>query len=123
MKNIILISTLVLTSLSISFANTTPEEKTTLLESSSINVSVDTKNLDLFSIATLTKDNNNLDFETKQEVQFVQVYNDQGIIEFQLPVSSKKIRINKNLFTSGEYKLGFKVEGHNGLYMAQVSLK
>ncbi len=93
-----------------------------LLNSEMISVSIDDSEITTFVSATMTPDNNNFEFKTNKEIRFVQIYDADGLISFQLTVDSKKVRINKNLFDKGDYKLGFKVEGDEKLHYANVNL-
>ena len=65
----------------------------------------------------------NLEFITDQDISVIQIYNEQGVLEFQLPVMSKNVKINKNLFVQGEYKLGFLLEGNAEVQFTQVNIK
>lgn len=122
MKQFILISAFFLSLVQVSFGSNNPE-KVTIIESQEVTVSIDKVSNDLFTMSSVSEDGANFNFITKEEVQFVQIFNSTGMIEFQLPVDSKKIRINKNLFSTGKYTLGFKIDGQDALYKADVLMK
>jgi len=65
----------------------------------------------------------NLEFVTDQDISVIQIYNEDGVLEFQLPVMSKNVKINKNLFEQGEYKLGFLLKGNTEVQFTQVNIK
>ena len=44
-------------------------------------------------------------------------------MEFQLPVMSNNVQINKNLFGQGQYKLGFILEGQSEIHFTDVTIK
>ena len=64
-----------------------------------------------FMPAYFNEETNALHFEAHTNVQFVQVYNESGKLEYQLPVMSNKLRMNKNMFSKGDYKFTFLFEG------------
>jgi len=122
MKNLILIFVLVLSSVAVSSANNTnPESSIVVLNSETLTVT--TADSDLISLASFNANESSLDFETYQNVTFVQIFNAAGELEFQLPVSSDKVRIHKNLFETGNYKLGFVLENTTTLKFAEVNIK
>ncbi len=108
MKLITLISICLLSS-SVIFGSNTP---TTEIEKHELFLFAD------FNVATST-----LDFETKEDVDFVQIYTMSGDLIFQLPVMSSQLSIKKNLFDKGEYKLGFVVNGQPEVIMTKVTIK
>lgn len=123
MKNLILLPIFLLTISTLSFGNTTPEESIKILDVEEVSITVEKSFEDLFQVAELTKDLSSLKFITNENVQFVQIYNQDGIVEFQLPVDSQNVRINKSFFESGKYKLGFKIDNISDLYFAEVKMK
>jgi len=123
MKKLILIPIILFFISSVSFGNITPENEVILLETSTMTVSVDKKIEGLFEVASISEDQNNLDFITTQQVEFIKIFNDKGELEFQLPVSSKKVRVSSNLFQGGKYELGFVVKGHKDIQYVDIQLK
>lgn len=117
-KLITIIATLTIT-FSAAFANTTPE---TLISTSSIEV-VSVDNLDFFAGAAYDAASDNLTFDTNDNISVIQIFNAEGQLEFQLPVMSNKVKINKNLFSKGTCNLGFILEGQSELHFTQVTIK
>ena len=103
MKNLITILTITTLTISAAFASTTPE---VLISSADIEV-VNVENLDIFTMASFDTASENLVFDTKSEMSVVQIFDPAGNMLFQLPVMSDNVQINKNLFESGTFKLGF----------------
>jgi pyruvate/2-oxoglutarate dehydrogenase complex dihydrolipoamide dehydrogenase (E3) component len=122
MKNLILIPMFLFTFLTLALANNDTGNPVTLLNGESMTISIEDTEISTFISAEMTADNNNFEFETNKEIKFVQIYGTDGKISFQLSVGSKKVRINKNLFDKGDYKLGFRVEGDSQLHYANVNL-
>jgi len=121
MKNFILIFALVLTTISVSSANNNPDSKVTLIETAEYAVTFGDS--DLISLASFNVNESSFDFETNEEIGFIQIFDGEGNLEFQLPVSSNKIRINKNLFNTGQSKLGFLLKESGDIQFAEVSIK
>lgn len=123
MKKLIFIPIVLLFISSVSFGNIIPESHIILLETSTMTVSVDKKIEGLFEVASISEDQNNLDFITTLEVEFIKIFNSKGELEFQLPVSSTKVRVSSNLFDGGKYELGFVVKGKKDIQYVDVQLK
>jgi len=62
-----------------------------------------------------------MEFEDKLEV--IHLFNEQGEVEMFFPVSSNKVNLGLSLFESGQYKMGFTIEGMNGIQFADISVK
>lgn len=105
------------------FGNSIVEDKVTLIESADMVVTVDKRIEGLFQTAEISPDQNNLNFVTTKEVEWIKIINNKGEVEFQLPVDSKKVRVNKSLFASGKYELGFVVKGHSEIQYVDIQLK
>jgi len=85
-------------------------------------MAIDDASADLFISAEYDLDNENLVFETKEDINVIQIFK-ANILEYQLPVKSKKVIINKNLFEKGDYKLGFIVAGKIEANYTEVNIK
>ena len=119
MKN--LITTLAILTITVStvFATTTPE---VLISSPEVEV-VSVEHLDIFTNTAFDSTTENLTFDTKDDISIVQIFNSNGDMEFQLPVMSTNVQINKNLFDEGTYKLGFVLEGQTEVHITEVTIK
>lgn len=100
-------------------ATTAPEVIITDSEIEIVNASLDGLLVD----ADFNTETQNLSFMTKSEITYVQIINKEGKMEFQLPVNSNNLRINKNLFSEGNYKLGFVFKGNNETHFTTVLIK
>lgn len=119
MKNLIAILTIFIITSSYVRASTTPE---VLISSADVEV-VTIEALDFFENASFDESNDNLIFNTTKDISVVQIFNDKNEMEFQLPVMSRNVQINKNLFGQGNYKLGFLLEGQNDIYFTKVTIR
>ncbi len=104
---------------STAFATATPE---VIISTETVEV-VTVETLDFFSAAEFDTATQNLAFTTTQNISVVQIFNAEGNMEFQLPVMSNNVQINKNLFGEGNYKLGFLLEGQTEVHFTQVTIK
>ena len=101
------------------FASTTP---VTLISTDVVEV-VAIGNLDFFTSASFDAETENLSFTTDEKISVIQIFSAEGELEFQLPVMSGDVKINKNLFDQGTYKLGFILEGQNHLHTTQITVR
>ena len=119
MKNLIAIfAVLVFTTSNLS-ASTTPMK---IISTDEVEV-VLVDNLDIFSSAEFNKDSENLEFTTNDQISLIQIFDSEGNIEFQLPVMSTDVKINKNLFNAGTSKVGFILSGQNQVHFTEITIK
>ncbi len=120
--NLIFLLTLSLTA---SASNNDPKNAVKVLEN--INVSVSLSNADqtnIFTTVAYNADQNNIEFATKEAISYVQIFDADGTLEFQLMVDSKKVKLSKSLFdNSGDYKLGFLIAGQDNIQFADIAIK
>jgi len=119
MKNLITIIAIIASSLATANASINPEP---IITTATVEV-VTIGHLDFFSEAVFETESENLAFTTTQNMSIVQIYNAEGQLEFQLPVMSNNVQINKNLFGQGSYKLGFVLEGQSEVHFTIVTIK
>lgn len=119
MKTLLTLLSALTITFSSAIASTTPE---ILISSEEVEV-VSIETLEFFSNAAFDASTDNLVFDTTKEISVVQIYNADDNMEFQLPVMSTNVQINKNLFDKGNYKLGFILEGEKEVHFTQVKIK
>jgi len=119
MKNFITTIIITILTLTVSYANTTPEVDII----STDEVTVSTTMSDLFKVATFNVENETIEFTTLSEISVIQIFDGKGNLEFQLPVMSNKVQINKNLLEEGQQKLGFVMDGINQVHFTEVTIK
>ena len=119
MKNLITIITVLTITFTSAFATTTPE---TLISTADVEV-VTVDNLDIFSSAEFDAASDNLSFTTNDNISVIQIFDADGNLEFQLPVMSNIVKINKNLFNDGVSKVGFILEGESQVHFTNVTIK
>lgn len=114
MKSLIFCSVLLVSFVTETYASSDPIAALKVITSSKVEVTLtNVGQLDLFEDAIYFPQANVIKFETKSKIKFIQVFDAQGQMQYQLPVRSKKVRISKSLFSKGEYKLGFMLENES----------
>ncbi len=119
MKNIITTLGIIILTLTSVFANITPE---VLISTSEIEV-VSFNDLDLFASAEFDVETENLVFNTNDNISMVLILDNSGEIIYLRPVKSDYVQIKKKLFESGQYKLGFVIDGNTQVHLTDVTIK
>lgn len=89
-----------------SFANVTPV--LALISSSSIELSVNhISQKDFFRVSIYDETKEALEFVTADIMNYVQIFDEDGQLKYQLPVMSNKLRISTKIFKTGSYRIGF----------------
>jgi len=94
MKNQLTIIAVLAITFTSAYASTTPE---VLFTNAAVEV-ITVESLEIFTDAGFDTESENLVFSTTENMTVVQIFNSEGELEFQLPVMSNKVQINKNLF-------------------------
>jgi len=126
MKNIILTILISITTLQLATANNNPNPVAgvKVVESSHVDVYVGNDLANLFSVASYNVTDDALEFEVGNNISYIQIFDADGQLEFQLPVLSKKVKIGKSLFSgSGDYKLGFMIDGEKDVKFSDVQIR
>ena len=95
---------------------------TILISAPEVEVAMEGK-LDFFDSATFDIETEDLIFITKTEVSTIQIFNAEGEMEFQLPVGAKMVKINKNIFGTGRFRLGFLLAGEEQQHFTTVVVR
>ena len=119
MKNLITTLLIAILTSTVALSNTTPEVLISEFDFEVVSVGA----LEIFVSAEFDAQSENLIFDTNKSMTVVQIFNEDGDLEFQLPVMSNNVQINKNLFDKGSYKLGFVIEGDAGVHFTTVNIK
>lgn len=119
MKSLITIILTLTVSLTSAIASTTPEK---IISSELVEVYT-TDNSEIFESAAFDAVKENLTFMTTTDISMIRIYSEEGTLEFQLPVMSQDVKINKNLFGEGKYMLGFMLQGQSKEVFTKVTIK
>jgi len=123
MKVLILNTVLFLSAVGTVSASSDPIEALKVISSAKVEVSLsNVGQLDMFEDAIYFPQANVIKFETKARMKFIQVFDLEGTMIYQLPVRSTKVRISKSLFSKGEYRLGFMLENENEILFTDLTV-
>jgi hypothetical protein len=94
-----------------------------IIETSRITVSLfNFEQRQFFNNAQFDYENDNLEFEAFEKIKYIQIFEENGKLKFQIPVMSKSVFISRKLFKSGTYKLGFMIEGQDQVEFTTVEV-
>ena len=108
MRNILMIIVLAALSFSTSLSATNitnpVADKSSVLKNQDVELSLDSVEA-LSSVVKVEYNNSFISIETKNEIAFLQVVNQEGQIEYQLPIGSTNLNLSSEDFSRGVYKL------------------
>jgi len=124
MKKLILSFVITIATLATSFAGTNPVKvvkavnvfKTAEVE---FYATADAK-ANFYTYADFNTATNNVEFVVKDKIKFLQIFNQDGKLQYQLPVMSNKLKISRKIFETGVYKIGFIVDGGNNIEFSNL---
>lgn len=106
---------------SIAIAGINESESYNLVSNEAIKVSfADADMLNLFDSAKYDNKNSRLEFKSSKDIQYIQIFNKENVLEFQLMVDAKKVLIDKDLFSKGHNRLGFLLKDSHQLHFTEV---
>ena len=124
MKRVLLIAAFMISFMTVSWATIIPSDASILINTAEVEVSLENiVQKDMFKHAAFNAETNSFDFVTHDKIENVQIYGSNGILQFQLPVNSNKVRIDLKLFNQGDNKLGFIIQGHDMIEYTGVKVK
>lgn len=117
----ILTTIAILAALTISTANTVPV-KALIFNESVVVMSNNSETNQMFSSAEYNPSTQNIEFDLKDNVDIIQIFNTAGELEIQLPVMSNKVSISKAFFEKGTSQLGFLMSGKANILMTSITI-
>ncbi len=92
-----------------------------LLENSKLQVTIESESdLPFFTEAVYNDLQEELVFSTSEETVQIRVYDDLGTMMYLLPVQSQKIKMGKSLFSTGNYRIVFDVDGDRRMFTSKL---
>lgn len=127
MKKVIILSVLSFVVFSTTFATEPVSGETpccpVVFESPNVELAYNVEQLaHHFEPAYYNEQTNSLHFESYGKILTVNVYDNKGELSYALPVNSSKLRLSKNMFASGDYKLAFVIEGSEDAMLAYLKI-
>jgi hypothetical protein len=105
-------------------ASSDPDGSHVVFASETVEVKIANEQVNnLFEVSTFNFYENKLQFETKNEIAFIQIFDSEGKLSFQLPVMSNKLKIGKSVFGEGDFRIGFLMSGETQIQFADVNFK
>jgi len=89
------------TSLSANNITNPVADKTSVIKNQDVELSIGVEASE--DLINIDYSNNYISLETKNEIAFLQVVNQEGEIEYQLPIGSNNLNLSSEDFTSGVY--------------------
>lgn len=123
MKTFLLFLSLIVYTTSAFSATGNPEKTVTMIDIKTVTVTTSDSDSELFVESFYNEEKERFEFNTNEEINFVQIYNKSGQMELQLPAMSKKVKLGMSLFEKGDYRLGFLVEGKGQIRFTNVTIK
>ncbi|NNE27206.1 MAG: hypothetical protein HKN09_10210 [Saprospiraceae bacterium] len=124
MKRVLLIAVIMMSFMTLSWATIIPSDASILINTAEVEVSLENNvQKDVFKHSAFNAETNSFDFVTYEEIEKVQIYGKNGVLQFQLPVHANKVRIDLKLFDKGDNKLGFIIQGHDMIEYTGVKVK
>jgi len=106
-----------------SFAAAIPTKSITVYESELASIEMDDNVADIFLVTSYNSEKENFFFETKEDISFIQIFQSNGAMAYQLPVMSNKVTISNSILGKGEYTLGFMIKGMKDVQFTQVTIR
>jgi len=84
---------------------------------------VDDAGLSLFSNISYNEVVDHLEIQTRELIQFIQLFDQDGELIFQMPVSSSKIHLSINDYDKGNYTLNLKTSKAGSIVSTKLMIK
>jgi len=124
MKNLILIFATVLSFNATLSASNIGEGEIKIIDAAKISVVLDNEGQkDFILFSEFNVEDEKVEFVFESNVSMIQVYNMDGDLEMMLPIMSKEVSLGLSLFESGNYRMGFMVDGMNDVQFTNLSVK
>jgi len=95
-----------------SFANNNPEKKDKVYSIDEISFKMDLDEYEAWGVSVIySADDNTIQLETQNDIQYLQVLNANGELEFQLPIFSNEVTLDLDDFEIGQYQLNLMMDG------------
>lgn len=94
-----------------------------LIENEFLTLTLENENQNtIFASASYKAVENCIALEFTEKLEMIHLFNAKGEMEMLFPVASTKVNLGLSLFESGKYKMGFTIEGKDGLQFVDISI-
>lgn len=98
-------------------------EGVTILKTETMSFLVKTGSKEYFEKIQFNEENNYLSLKTLKKVDLIQIFNETGALEFQLPIQGNQIHISMDDFAKGNYDINLKFENEDTFVTSQMVKK
>ncbi|WP_291964664.1 hypothetical protein [Maribacter sp.] len=104
--------------------NSNPESSVTIMSNEKVECTIESsENSEFLLTAEYNSKSEVIDFNTKDEVSFVQIFSEDGKMQYQLPVMSNKIKLSLKIFDENEnYRLGFLINKNSKIHFTTLKV-
>ncbi len=123
MKNLILTIAILFSFSSVNASNI-GDGTLSIINNSNLELSLENEGQKFLIISTeFNTEYENISMIFNSSVNMIQVFNTEGEMEMMLPIGSEEVDLGMSLFQSGDYKLGFMVEGIDEVQFTNLLVK
>ena len=123
MKNLLLLFVLLFGLNAASLASDPIIESRKLISTDFVELTLEDANqFQYFSTVGFNDQTNTIDINTMDDISFIQVFDNDGELQYQLPIMSNKVKLSKKMFDSGKYKLGFMMDGSKEIQFTSLTV-
>ena len=123
MKNLLLLFVLLFGLNAASLASDPIIESKKLISTDLVELSLnDSNQFQYFSTVGFNDQTNTIDINTMDDISYIQVFDKDGELQYQLPIMSNKVKLSKKMFDSGNYKLGFMFDGSKEIQFTSLTV-
>jgi len=123
MKALTLIFFFAVTTFTTSFASNSPVSELSIINSEKVELAVvNVLQKDFFQVADFNTELDALEFVTRDYVNYIQIYDANGKLAYQLPVMSNKLKISRKMFEAGAYKIAFLTKNNKSIQFTNLTV-
>ena len=124
MKNLILIFAIATSFTTATFASNIGDGTLAIVKSEKVEITLDNEGQKEFILSSAFEaDNNQIAMVFSSNVSMIQVFNQDGEVEMMFPVGSEIVNLGMSLFETGDYKVGFMVDGYSDVQYTNMMIK
>ncbi len=124
MKNLILIFAIAISFTTATFASNIGDGTLAIVKSEKVDITLDNEGQKEFIISSAFEaDQDQIAMVFEANVSMIQILNNDGEIEMMFPVGSETVNLGMSLFDTGDYKVGFMVDGYDDVQFTNMTIK
>lgn len=84
---------------------------------------VDNAGLSLFKNIVYNDAIDHLEIQTREEIRYIQLFDENGLLTFQMPISGNRIHLSINDYEKGDYTLNLKTAKNSSFVETKLTIK